>query len=156
MLSGIRAAQNSLGAAHDVWAVNVESEYLEESRSDRAAAGDRLIPQPVSGVELEGHAMDRRTARMVSYYLRLHYPMRVTASTSGFRCCYPDLPGCACAGWALPALYATLEQRRRDWILERIESGQTMPMPNSHLVTTPATETASPAPTLQSAVAASA
>ena len=53
MLSGICAAQNILGAAHDVWAVNVESEYLEETRADKKPAADRMVPQPVSSVELE-------------------------------------------------------------------------------------------------------
>ncbi len=101
--------------------------------------------------------MDRQTARRVSYYLRLHYPMRVTASTNGFRCCHPDLPGCGCAGWDLPTLYATLEQCRRDWIVERIERGRPIPMPNSHLRATDATVgTPEPVRTLRLAVAASA
>lgn len=84
--------------------------------------------------------MDRQTARMVSYYLRLHYPMRVTAATNGFRGSYPDLPGCDCTDWDLPTLYATLEQRRREWIAARVQSGEPMPMPNCHLVAAPATE----------------
>ena len=53
MLSGICAAQNTLGASHDVWAINVETEYLEEARVADKTAGDRLVPQPVTGVELE-------------------------------------------------------------------------------------------------------
>lgn len=53
MLSGICAAQNIVGASHDVWAVNVESEYLEETRGDRKPAGDRLVPEPIPGIELE-------------------------------------------------------------------------------------------------------
>lgn len=77
--------------------------------------------------------MDRQTARMVSYYLRLHYPMRVTATANGFRGCYPDLPGCHCTDWDLPTLYASLEQRRREWIATRAQSAEPMPMPNSHL-----------------------
>ncbi len=53
MLSGIRAAQNALGASYDVWAVNVESEYLEEVADDKTTAGDRLVPQPVPDVQVE-------------------------------------------------------------------------------------------------------
>ncbi len=53
MLSGICAAQNILGAQHDVWAVNVESEYLEEGRAVEKPTGDRQVPQPVADVELE-------------------------------------------------------------------------------------------------------
>lgn len=102
--------------------------------------------------------MDRQTARMVSYYLRLHYPIRVTASANGFRGCYPDLPGCTCTDWDLPSLYAALEQRRRDWIAERVGSGDTMPMPNSHLTATRVTEALpqQPVRTAQLAVAATA
>ena len=39
MLAGIRAAQNTLGSSHDVWAVNVESEYLEEVEADKVEEG---------------------------------------------------------------------------------------------------------------------
>jgi protoporphyrinogen oxidase len=53
MLSGIRAAQNVVGDRHDVWAVNVEGEYLEEDRRAAAAAAGRMVPQPVAAIELE-------------------------------------------------------------------------------------------------------
>ena len=52
MLAGIRAAQNTLGADHDVWSVNVESEYLEEVSADQKSTGDRLVPQPIGGADL--------------------------------------------------------------------------------------------------------
>jgi protoporphyrinogen oxidase len=51
MLAGIQAARNVVGGAHDVWAVNVEGEYLEEDR--RAVAAGRLVPEPVRAVELD-------------------------------------------------------------------------------------------------------
>jgi len=41
MMTGVYAAQNVLGADHDVWDVNVEEEYHEE----RSGNGDRLVPQ---------------------------------------------------------------------------------------------------------------
>jgi len=41
MAAGILAARNIAGEEHDVWAVNVEQEYLESSGSDR------LVPEPV-------------------------------------------------------------------------------------------------------------
>jgi protoporphyrinogen oxidase len=53
MLSGIRAAQNVMGEHHDVWAVNVDGEYLEEVVEPRDATGDRLTPERVSGLSLE-------------------------------------------------------------------------------------------------------
>ena len=105
--------------------------------------------------------MDRQSARMVSYYLRLHYPMRVTAAANGFRGSYPDLPGCDCTDWDLPTLYATLEQRRRDWIADRVQTGEAMPMPNSHVSPVSPAEQETLAPpqpvrTMSLAVAASA
>jgi len=100
--------------------------------------------------------MDRQSARMVSYYLRLHYPMRVTAAANGFRGSYPDLPGCDCTDWDLPALYAALEQRRRDWIAARVQTGEPMPMPNSHLTPAELETVPQPLRTMRLAVAATA
>ena len=51
MLSGTQAARNVDGGEHDIWAVNVEGEYLEEDR--RAVATGRLVPEPVGAIELE-------------------------------------------------------------------------------------------------------
>lgn len=53
MLSGIRAAQNVMGEHHDVWAVNVDSEYLEEVAEPGKRTGDRLTPEPIGGLSLE-------------------------------------------------------------------------------------------------------
>ncbi len=47
MLTGIYAARNVVGANYDIWSVNVEQEYHEETVSDEKATGDRLIPQRV-------------------------------------------------------------------------------------------------------------
>jgi hypothetical protein len=41
MVTGLLAARNVLGAAHDIWEVNVDGEYHEETASP---AGDRLVP----------------------------------------------------------------------------------------------------------------
>jgi len=62
MLSGICAAQNVLGADHDVWAVNVESEYLEETAREEKRPGDRLVPQPVPDLGLDD-LLERAFAR---------------------------------------------------------------------------------------------
>ena len=51
MLAGIQAARNVVGGEHDVWAVNLEGDYLEEDR--RAVAAGRLVPEPVGAIELE-------------------------------------------------------------------------------------------------------
>ncbi len=52
MLTGIHAARNVAGESRDVWAVNVDEEYLEEKRS-RPAAADRLTPARVREETLE-------------------------------------------------------------------------------------------------------
>jgi len=44
MQTGILAAENCLGANHNLWAVNKSDEYLEE---DKRAAADRLAPERV-------------------------------------------------------------------------------------------------------------
>jgi protoporphyrinogen oxidase len=43
MLTAVYAARNLVGAAHDVWEVNVEPDYHEEVRSKRP--GDRAVPE---------------------------------------------------------------------------------------------------------------
>ena len=65
MLTGIYAARNIAAARdgeprpYDIWEVNVEREYHEEVGRDevvageKAAAGDRLTPQPAAGPSLE-------------------------------------------------------------------------------------------------------
>lgn len=53
MLSGIRAAQNVMGDHHDVWAVNVDSEYLEEVAEPGKRTGDRLTPEPIGDLSLD-------------------------------------------------------------------------------------------------------
>jgi protoporphyrinogen oxidase len=65
MLAGMLAARNVAGESHDVWAVNVETDYHEEigrPASDAAggqagargvAAGDRLVPQAAAPPLLE-------------------------------------------------------------------------------------------------------
>ncbi len=45
MLTGIYAARNVMGAKYNIWAVNVEKEYHEETVSDEKATGDRMIPR---------------------------------------------------------------------------------------------------------------
>lgn len=49
MLTGIYAARNlALGADYDVWAVNTEAEYHEESVATPDTRGDRAVPRAVS------------------------------------------------------------------------------------------------------------
>jgi protoporphyrinogen oxidase len=51
MLTGLYAARNIAGARLDVWGVNEEQSFHEETREGEAgrAAGDRLTPLPVEG-----------------------------------------------------------------------------------------------------------
>jgi len=48
MLTGVYAARNVTGEQYDVWSVNTEKDYLEESGSVTVGHGDRLVPVPVS------------------------------------------------------------------------------------------------------------
>ena len=54
MLAGVSAARNLIGENHDVWAVNVDREYLEEVTGPEESVEDRLVPQPLAGPDLEG------------------------------------------------------------------------------------------------------
>ena len=49
MVTAMYAAENILGANHDVWDVNVEEEYHEEAgaKKSHGASGERLVPQRV-------------------------------------------------------------------------------------------------------------
>lgn len=44
MLAGVYAARNVAGARHDLWAINVDAEYLEEETA-RGATSDRQVPR---------------------------------------------------------------------------------------------------------------
>lgn len=69
MMTAMRAAENVLGAKHDLWAINTEAEYHEERREtnpsakprpsgrpDRAAEADQLSPGPSHDTKArEGH-----------------------------------------------------------------------------------------------------
>ena len=50
MVTGILAARNVAGASHDVWAVNVESDYHEQERA-AAPAGGRAAPEAPRGLD---------------------------------------------------------------------------------------------------------
>ncbi len=58
MVTGVYAARNIDGGAHDLWSVNVEQEYHEEVHTGEAegaaaAGGDRLTPRPAVAPSLE-------------------------------------------------------------------------------------------------------
>lgn len=44
MMTGVYAARNIFGETNDVWSVNIEQEYHEESRPESSASGERLVP----------------------------------------------------------------------------------------------------------------
>ena len=52
MLTGIYAARNLAGADHDVWAVNVEKEYVESDAAPGRSTGDRLVPRTADEPDL--------------------------------------------------------------------------------------------------------
>jgi hypothetical protein len=45
-LTGILSAENVFGGEHDLWAVNSDAEYLEQT------SGERLVPKPVRQAEV--------------------------------------------------------------------------------------------------------
>jgi protoporphyrinogen oxidase len=47
MLTGVYAARNIVGEKNDVWSVNTEMEYHEESRLSSNGTGDRMVPARV-------------------------------------------------------------------------------------------------------------
>lgn len=55
MLTAIYAARNIAGEKHNVWSVNTEMEYHEESQASKAASGDRLMPTLVNRCQAQGH-----------------------------------------------------------------------------------------------------
>lgn len=91
--------------------------------------------------------MDRQTLRKVRYYTRLHYPVQVVLTDSGFRGTYPDLPGCSFVSDTVDELYARLERVRREWIADQLIAENDVPLPNSTSV-----KPAMPAPTPRKSV----
>lgn len=59
MLTGVYAARNIAGADHDIWSVNVEKDYHEETKTSTTIGssvstgnGDRLVPMPIGPEEI--------------------------------------------------------------------------------------------------------
>ena len=77
--------------------------------------------------------MDDIKLRQVRFYMRLNYPLAVTARGEGFVAQYLDLPGCEAFDPNLPKLHHHMEGLRRRWIEERIKSETPVPLPNTHL-----------------------
>ncbi len=55
MVTAMYAAENLLGSSHNIWDVNVEEEYHEETREEpgQGASGERMVPQRVQNSPLE-------------------------------------------------------------------------------------------------------
>lgn len=59
MMTGVYAARNIFGETNDVWAVNIEQEYHEESKPECSISGERLVPgQPRKHVPEPQHTFD--------------------------------------------------------------------------------------------------
>ena len=60
MLTGVYAARNILGEKYDVWSVNTEQEYHEESRVEGVRSGSAWSQrrlEPVSALPPQGRLM---------------------------------------------------------------------------------------------------
>ena len=77
--------------------------------------------------------MNHLYERQLRFYIRLGYPVAVTARGEGFVGVFPDLPGCEYYHTDLTELHLTLETLRQRWIREHLRAGCTVPLPNSHL-----------------------
>ena len=77
--------------------------------------------------------MDNLSSRLIKYYIRQNYPIRVVHDGDYFTASTPDLPGCEVKGEDLGPLYGRLEVLRQRWIREHVLSGCAIPMPSSYL-----------------------
>lgn len=78
--------------------------------------------------------MDNLNSRLIKYYIRQNYPVRVVdTGSSQYRVSLPDLPGCEVLGTDLDSLYGRLEILRQRWVREHILSGCPVPMPSTYL-----------------------
>ena len=77
--------------------------------------------------------MDNLSSRLIKYYIRQNYPVRVVDTGTRFRVRLPDLPGCEVQGDELESLYGRLEILRQRWLREHILSGCPIPMPSTYL-----------------------
>lgn len=77
--------------------------------------------------------MDNLTSRLIKYYIRQNYPLRVVDTGDTYRATIPDLPGCEVRGSDLSPLFGRLEILRQRWIRQHVLSGCPIPMPNSYL-----------------------
>ncbi len=77
--------------------------------------------------------MNHLYERQLRFYVRLSYPVAVTAKGEGFVGVFPDLPGCEAYHTDLTELHQELEFLRQRWIREHLVAGCTIPLPNSHL-----------------------
>ena len=77
--------------------------------------------------------MDNLSSRLIKYYIRQNYPVRVVDFEDQYRLSIPDLPGCEVLGEELKELYGRLEILRHRWIREHILGGCPVPMPSTYL-----------------------
>ena len=77
--------------------------------------------------------MNHLYERQLRFYIRLSYPVAVTARGAGYVGVFPDLPGCESYHTELEALHFELEGLRQRWIREHLRFGCVVPLPNSHL-----------------------
>lgn len=75
---------------------------------------------------------DRLHRRRLKYFLRLEYPLHVTFTDDGVLGQYPDLPGCRAEAPSIDSLHEQIFDVRRRWIINRLERGEDVPLPNCH------------------------
>lgn len=71
------------------------------------------------------------TEKVLSYYLRLRYPVEVHESNGGYFVTHPDLDGCMAQGATLDEALSSLADARELWIEARLAGGYGVPEPDS-------------------------
>jgi predicted RNase H-like HicB family nuclease len=69
--------------------------------------------------------------KKLEYYLGLRYPIEIVEEEDGVVATIPDLPGCASFGETIDEAVGNVNSTKELWISGRIESGQSVPEPNS-------------------------
>ena len=69
----------------------------------------------------------------LDYYFNLKYAFSVYPEETGmYTIMIPELPGCMSQGKSIGEAFQNLEKARRYWITRAWDSGNEIPIPNSH------------------------
>lgn len=74
--------------------------------------------------------MNRNHIRKVlKEVLHLYYPVKIRKASDGYTAVYPDLPGCYAFGLTIEEVKIAAEDAKREWMIETLENGDSVPAP---------------------------